>query len=644
MRYLRLAGLCVVLALVSLTIGVAPAGATPVTVVSWGDNEEGQLGDGMIGGQSNVPVSTCDEAATGACSVANANVLTGSLAISENVFDTLALQPGGKILAWGRNEAGQVGNGTSGTPVDKPTHVLCPGSTEPCSGGTDLENVTAISSGGTHNLALLSNGTVAAWGSNAEDQLGDGTPGNSLVPVTVCAPAPTPISPPCSKAKGDALTGVIAISASAHHSLALLNTGHVVAWGANPNGELGNGTTTNSDVPVAVCEPEPWTGACPPGSHELSGVKEIAAGYHESLALLNGGEIMAWGDGGSGELGDATAADHQTPVWVCKVGYTPDGTQCPRSEALLGVKAISAGGGHSIALLQTGTVVEFGEKPKRTFTFGVDIPIYEAGLSNVEAISAGQYHDLALLTNHTVMAWAYGLYGQLGDNSTLTSESPVAVCEVEWAPGPCPGNELHGVTAISAGGAGSVALGPIEGGQGPPPPSPYWYSEGKLLGQGILEEVKTKGTITLHLGEATITCKVKDLETIENPLGGGAGVDHMVQFILSGCKGTPSPCAKGEKLEVSPAGLPWPTQLLAGTPIRDQISGIEIKIECNNKRTNKKSVYDVLTGTLAPSVGNSVLEFDAGSGALSQSRGGTAPVSGTDVLKGPAKDKKITAK
>jgi 6-phosphogluconolactonase (cycloisomerase 2 family) len=175
-----------------------------------------------------------------------------------------------------------------------------------------------------------------------------------------------------------------------------------------------------------------------------------------------------------------------------------------------------------------------------------------------------------------------------------------------------------------------------------PSEAPHWYSEGTRLKPGQSELVATKGLVTIHLaGEVEITCKVKDSESIENPVGGGAGIDQMLAFSLRGCKVKGTICKAGEKIEVNAGGLPWATELQAGPPITDAISGMELKIECFNKKTKVKTVFDVLSGTLTPTVGNSVLEFGLSSGVLA----GTPPgyLSGNDSMKGPPKDKVITA-
>src|SRR5262249_25081623 len=130
-------------------------------------------------------------------------------------FDSLALTSTGKVLAWGANDFGQLGNGTT-VDSDVPRNVSLPNGT----------TVKAIAAGEAHSLALTSTGQVLAWGFNADGELGDGTTTNRHRPVSVALPA------------GASVTG---IAAGEFHSLAITSTGGALAWGFNNQGELGNG-------------------------------------------------------------------------------------------------------------------------------------------------------------------------------------------------------------------------------------------------------------------------------------------------------------------------------------------------------------------------------------------------------------------
>ncbi len=375
----------------TLAMGISRAGsATQATTGSsaganaWGDNSAGELGNGTAV-QSDLP---------GAVSG-----LSEIQSLSAGGRHNLALLTNGTVMAWGDNTFGQLGDGLPGPNNDSGVPVAV----------QSLSGVTAVSSGGEHSLALLSNGTVMAWGQNSSGQLGNGTTIDSDVPVAV-----------------KRLTGVVAISAGYLHSLAVLANGTVMAWGSNGNGQLGDGTDSNiSDVPVAV--------------KGLSGVMTVAAGGQHSLALLKNGTVMAWGENDSGQLGDGTFNGSDLPVAV---------------KGLSGVMSISAGSEHSMALLTDGTVVAWGSNSfyqlgqNNNFPGGIgqsDVPVLVKGLSGVTAISAGGLFNLALLSNGTVMDWGDNATGQLGNGTTNDIIMPA----------PLPG--LSAVTAVSAGDVHSLA-------------------------------------------------------------------------------------------------------------------------------------------------------------------------------------------
>jgi hypothetical protein len=220
------------------------------TVMAWGSNWVGQLGDGTTTGPE-----LCNEGES-ACSATPVAVsgLSGVTAISAGGEHSLALLSNGTVMAWGYNFYGQLGNGVGGGTGDVPVAVCESGPEVPCSPGHYLTGVTAISAGEEHSLALLSNGTVTAWGWNVYEQLGDGTETDRRVPVAVSG-----------------LSGVTGISAGMGHSLALLSNATVMAWGSDAFGQLGNGTSAISfGVPVAVSGLSGVTGISAGGTHSLS--------------------------------------------------------------------------------------------------------------------------------------------------------------------------------------------------------------------------------------------------------------------------------------------------------------------------------------------------------------------------------------
>ncbi len=381
-----------------------PAAAGSSVVSAWGENTAGELGDGNET-NTDVPVEVLGPG--------------GVTAIAAGGYHNLELLEGGTVMAWGTDGDGRLGTGTLNGPETCSNQYSCSRVPIEVKG---LSGVTAISAGRYHSLALLSNGTVMAWGDNREGQLGNGTTENTGVPTLV-----------------PGLSGVTAIAAGGEYSLALLSDGKVMAWGANGSGQLGDGTNTTRLKPVEVSG--------------LNGVTAIAAGWHHSLAVLSNGTVMSWGFNREGELGQGfTSEDSSTPSPVCAVGES-----YPCANDLTGVVAVSAGTWFSMALLSNGTVATWGwngwgELGNGTTSEG-NVPALVSGSSEVIAISAGGNYALDLSRGGSVRAWGEGLNGQLGDNASKTSDSPVLV------------SGLTEATEIGAGENHSIALAA--------PPTPY---------------------------------------------------------------------------------------------------------------------------------------------------------------------------
>lgn len=277
-------------------------------VFTWGDNIAKQLGDG---GSSTTRTSPYQ-----------ITTLTNVIAIDAGQQFVLALKDDGTIWSWGKNATGQLGDGT-GTQRSSPVHVL------DSSGIGSLSNVTAITAGGFHSLAVKSDGSVWAWGKNVSGQLGNNASGvQSLIPVRV---------------KDTAGTGwfanASALAAGADCSLALKTNGEVWAWGINTNGQLGDNGTTQRTTPSQV------HGALNSGF--LTGVGAIATGDSHSLAIKTDGTAWAWGKNGSGQMGinSLTPASQTVPIQVKGSGGVGN---------LVSVVAIAGGTSHSLAV-QSGS-------------------------------------------------------------------------------------------------------------------------------------------------------------------------------------------------------------------------------------------------------------------------------------------------
>jgi alpha-tubulin suppressor-like RCC1 family protein len=350
-------------------------------VFAWGWNIVGQLCNGSTNG-SDVPVKV---------KLLGGTRVTG---VAAGFAHSLALTSTGAVFACGKNDDGELGDGNT-TDSDVPVKVDLPAGTK----------VTAVAAGAGHNLAVTSTGTVLAWGLNDEGQLGNDSTGSSAVPVNVSLPVGTKVT---------------AVAVGALHSLALSSTGVVFAWGYNTDGELGDGGTANSDVPVKL--------KLPAGTR----VTAIAAGGYDSLALTSTGAVFAWGYNTDGELGNGGTANSDVPVKV----KLPAGTKVTAIAAggsLTGVGVIIAGPSHSLAVTSTGAVFAWGYNTDGELgnggTANSDVPVkvkLPAG-TKVTAIAAGELHSLAVTSRGTVLAWGGNNFGQLGNGSYKGSEVPVKV-------------------------------------------------------------------------------------------------------------------------------------------------------------------------------------------------------------------------
>jgi alpha-tubulin suppressor-like RCC1 family protein len=344
-----------------------------VTVRGWGSNDDGALGAGSGALTSAVPITV---------KVPKGVTVT---TVRAGCDDSVALTSAGGVLAWGNNTFGEVGDGTTkkrGTPVS----VKLPKGTK----------ATAVRAGCDDNIALTRAGAVLAWGLGTQGELGNGKAKSSDVPVEVKLPKDAKVK---------------AISAGCEHNLALTTTGQLYAWGANGDGQLGDGTHKQRRNPVLVKLPAGTTATM------------AAAGCEHSLALTSTG-LYAWGSNSSGQLGTGDMKNHASPVLIPLLFRgTGPGT----------ITSLFAGCSHSMALFSKGAVLAWGDDSDGQLGDGGSTPsvkpvaVMLPATVTVKSISAGCDDGYALSTDGEVFAWGLGAGGELGDASASNSHLPVAV-------------------------------------------------------------------------------------------------------------------------------------------------------------------------------------------------------------------------
>jgi alpha-tubulin suppressor-like RCC1 family protein len=343
------------------TIDDRCAVTTGGAAMCWGMNWDGELGNGTTV-HSTVPLPV-------------SGLSSGVATVSAGNYHNCALTSAGAVKCWGNNFWGQLGNQAG------------PYSTVPVAVSGLSSGVADVDAGASLTCALTQTGAAKCWGWNAYGQLGNGTTTDSTVPVQV-----TGLS-----------SGVVAISAGGAHACAVTTTGAAKCWGANYYGQLGNGTQTDSAVPVPV-------------SGLSSGVVAITAADGDTCAVTSGGAVKCWGANWDGQLGNGTTDMSLVPVNV--------------SGLASGVAEVAAASGHSCARTNAGGVKCWGHNADGELGDGTKenraVPVAVSGLgSGVVDIATGYAHSCAVTTAGTGKCWGRNFDGQLGNGTREPSTVPV---------------------------------------------------------------------------------------------------------------------------------------------------------------------------------------------------------------------------
>ncbi|MCP4606430.1 MAG: hypothetical protein GY847_38975 [Proteobacteria bacterium] len=218
----------------------------------WGSNDYGQLG---IGSNDDVTTPT------------RVDYLSNVSHIYAGSRHTCAMQAHG-VRCWGRNNYGQIGNNTTEN-ANTPQQVVGIGA------------VKSLALGSSHSCAALADGTVQCWGYNFNGQLGDGTNLSASSPVTLSG-----------------ISGVTHITAGSSHTCGRLDDSSVRCWGYNRWGQIGNNSNEDVTTPTEI----------------LLGATSVHAGNSNGCARMEDQSIKCWGSNSHGQLGDDSLETHWTPT------------------------------------------------------------------------------------------------------------------------------------------------------------------------------------------------------------------------------------------------------------------------------------------------------------------------------------------
>jgi alpha-tubulin suppressor-like RCC1 family protein len=533
---LGLAAMSAVL-VVSSCLVATPAAARPAAVnasFGWGYNFAGQLGDGTTADQASPdPITMPDGVATTAVSAGDSH--------------SLAVGTDGNVYAWGDNSFGELGDGTS-TDHSTPELIALPAGV----------TATAVSAGELFSLAIGS-GNIYAWGINSSGQLGDGTTTSQLSPERIALPG------------GVTAT---AVSADSDFSLALGSDGHAYAWGDNTYGELGDGTGADHFTPEPI--------SLPGGVNATA----VSAGADSALALGSDGHVYAWGQNSSGQLGDGTTTSRDTPEEISLPGGVTATAVSAGNQFSLALGSdgnIYAWGDNISGQLGDGTTTSRDTPEEISLPGGV----------SATAVSAGDEFSLAVGSDGSVYAWGNNSDGQLGDGSTASRDTPE---KISLPGGVAPTSVSAGASFSLASGSSALAaphftvaspaLTAAAGSTltytftalGNPAPAyalssgaPSWLSIDATSGQlaGVvpagLTSFSYSVTATNSLGSATagpFTVTVQDSVTVSGSVSDNAG--HPVDgAVIDACVTTGGIC---DTATTTPAGA-FDVSALAGTTI-----------------------------------------------------------------------------
>ncbi len=382
-------------------------------VWTWGNNSNGQLGDGTVVNKYT-PVRV------------KAN-LTGVIGVACGNTHMIALKSDGTVYTWGYNQYGKLGDNTT-TQRTIPVKMLE-------TADTYVQDAVAVEASANNSYVLKEDGTVLAVGLGTSGQLGDGTNTNKILPVSVK-----------SKDGSGVLNNIKAIKTGANSVVALTKDNTVVAWGINTNGQLGNDETTNRSLPVQVKDET--------GLKELDEILYIGAGANHVLTVENNGYVQVWGSNAQKQLSETSITQAKLPIYIgTKIVATPSSAKMKvgdtqkldiqmnafnlfKSEEEVARQVTFKSLNTNIATVSTDGIITavsngitkvVAQDSLSGKVTTVEVSVLEDGAIATPKIASGSNHTVALKADGTVWTYGYNNVGQLGLGDTKTRYIPTKV-------------------------------------------------------------------------------------------------------------------------------------------------------------------------------------------------------------------------
>ena len=371
---------------------------------SWGNNDSGKLGNGTTG-NSSMPICISD--------IENSPLNKRNIVdVYVNHSDTIiAKDSDGKLYSWGLNSLGELGDGTT----DVSYMPICISNIEnsPLNG----KNIVEVHNYDSTIIAKDSNGKLYSWGYNNSGQLGNGTTENSSMPVCI------------SDIEGSPLNGKNIVKVYADYStmIAKDSNGKLYSWGENYYGQLGNGTTANSSMPICISDIE----------NSPLREKNIVNIYWDANTIIakdSNGKLYSWGRNNFGQLGNGTTENSSMPVCISNIESSP----------LKGKNIVDVYnyGSTIIAKDSSGKLYTWGRnyygKLGNGTTYDSSMPICISKVEgsplkekNIVKIYTGDDTIIAKDSDGKLYSWGNNDYGQLGDGTTTNSNIPICISDIE---------------------------------------------------------------------------------------------------------------------------------------------------------------------------------------------------------------------